>query len=341
MKKVVIVWPGFTGYLAGPWKELARKVYLKIYIEPSAHEQHFTGEELEGLDWRRANSLDDFRVCVEEIKDFRPDILLSCGWSTPFCHLVGETPIKTKKIFCFDMPWEWRLRKIVARWILWKYLRNFDIAFVPGARTSKYARWLGFKHIVEGSNPSGWERFHSTAKCNKVKGNTGPCRCFLFAGRFVKNKGIDILCSAYKQYRQIVPCPWGLDLVGSGGELPSLTEGVNVVGFVAPKDMPQVFAKHGAFVLPSRWEPWGISATEAMCAGLPVIASDACGFTSDISPTVLVKAGDINSLTAALRHVHELCDEGKISVTAAQNAILAHYSDAAWANRVVSMLEGL
>ena len=103
--------------------------------------------------------------------------------------------------------------------------------------------------------------------------------------------------------------------------------------------MPQVLIKHRAFVLPSRWEPWGISATEAMCAGLPVIASDACGFTSDIAPTVLVKAGDIISLAAALRHVHDSWDSGNITGTATQDVTLEHYSDAEWANRVVSMLE--
>lgn len=321
MKRMAIVWPGFTGYLAGPWKELAKRAELRVWIEPSKYEQAFSGEDLEGIGWTRAEGEDGFKRAIEEIRGFSPDMIMSCGWGTPLCRRVGETDFGAKKIFAFDMPWEGRFRQIAARWVLRRYLRKFDAAFVPGKRAAKYARWLGFKKVVEGSNPCGWERFSGL----EAKG-----RGFLFAGRLVKEKGLDVLLEAYRLYRAKAREPWGLDIAGAGSERLETVEGVEYLGFVAPKDMPGIVGDHGAFVLPSRWEPWGISALEAMSAGLKVIASEACGFTDDVKPDFLVKTGDVEALAEAMALAASQ-ERGE------RREELRRYSDEAWAGRVVEL----
>ena len=332
MKRIVIVWPGFTGYLAAPWRALAAQARVKVFIEPSDYEQGFDGRDLDGLDWRRVEDDAAFADAVQEIRAFAPDLILTCGWRTPFCRLAGKTDFGCRKVFDFDMPWEGRFRQVIARWALRPYLRRFDAAFVPGSRAAKYARWLGFRWVVEGSNPSGFERFAgppSDSRSNR----------FLFVGRFSKDKGLDVLVTAYAAYRRGVANPWPLDLVGSGDALPSFGEGVRVVGFVPSGGMPDVMREHAALVLPSLWEPWGIAALEAMSAGLPVIATDACGFTSDIKPTVLVPSGDSVALAAALERIHRMAEDERRTESERVRAAAEPYSAAAWARRLVGFLD--
>ena len=54
-------------------------------------------------------------------------------------------------------------------------------------------------------------------------------------------------------------------------------DGVDMLGFVQPDEMPSVFARAGCLVLPSRHEPWAVVIHEAASAGLPVVCTRACG----------------------------------------------------------------
>ena len=49
------------------------------------------------------------------------------------------------------------------------------------------------------------------------------------------------------------------------------------LGFVQPTDLPKVFAAADCFILPSRWENWGVVIHEAAAASLPIICTTACG----------------------------------------------------------------
>ena len=80
-----------------------------------------------------------------------------------------------------------------------------------------------------------------------------------------------------------------LVLIGDGplrGELESLAQSlsarVHFVGFVNQKRMPAAYALGDVFVLPSRFEPWGLAVNEAMNLGLPIVASDQVGAVPDL-----------------------------------------------------------
>ena len=331
MKRFAIVWPGFTGYMGDCWRALAARHEVRVWIEPSRYEQEFDGSELAGVDSRRV--VHGFeRTAVEEMKTFTPDAMLVCGWSTPLAVAAGAAKMPCRKVIAFDMPWERSLRKFVARWALWPKLRHFDAAFVPGKRAARYAKWLGFGTVVEGSNPSGWERFSRAARAETPKR-------FVFVGRFSKEKGIAVLLEAYAKYRDAVDDPWSLDLAGSGDAEMRKQDGVKVLGFVRPENMPELVADHGALVLPSLWEPWGISAMEAMAAGLATIATDACGFTSEAMPTVLCHAGDVDGLCNAMVKVSRMGfdERGAERMRAMQCA--EKYSARKWVERLESLCQ--
>lgn len=79
----------------------------------------------------------------------------------------------------------------------------------------------------------------------------------------------------------------------------------NVVfaGFRNQGELPRVFAAADLFVLPSGFERWGLVVNEAMCFGLPVIASDQVGSTGDLvseANGAVFPAGDVDRLAASI-----------------------------------------
>lgn len=108
----------------------------------------------------------------------------------------------------------------------------------------------------------------------------------LFAAKLIELKRCDDLIRAFAAR----PRPkTHLVLVGDGplrGELEALARSlgarVHFVGFVNQRGMPAAYALGDVFVLPSRFEAWGLAVNEAMNLGLPIIASDQVGCVPDL-----------------------------------------------------------
>ena len=110
----------------------------------------------------------------------------------------------------------------------------------------------------------------------------GPFR-FLNVARLSRQKGQDLLLEALALARTDLP-PVSLTLVGSGPEEASLRRlsrklGLNdIVSFAGyTSDPASHFRSADCFVLPSRWEGFGVVLIEALQAGLPLLATD-CNF---------------------------------------------------------------
>ena len=86
---------------------------------------------------------------------------------------------------------------------------------------------------------------------------------------------------------------------------------VHFPGFVNQTSMPRLYGAADLFVLPSAEEPWGLVVNEAMCAGLPIVATTAVGSVPDLVRNgengAAYQAGDADALAAALRPI--ICDQ--------------------------------
>ncbi len=138
----------------------------------------------------------------------------------------------------------------------------------------------------------------------------------LFCGQMIARKGVDLLLNAFAQLLQA-----GLEarllLVGREADLPQMLANlppdvvnqIDYVGFQAPDALPQFFHQGDIFVLPSRYDGWGVVVNQALGAGLPLICSDSVGAAADlIKPGqngTIFPAGDGEALYKALRHYVE------------------------------------
>lgn len=81
----------------------------------------------------------------------------------------------------------------------------------------------------------------------------------------------------------------------------------HLMGFVNQAALPNLYAASDLFVLPSDEEPWGLVVNEAMCAGLPIVATTAVGAAHDLIDEggngAIYEAGDVRGLASALRPI--------------------------------------
>ena len=141
----------------------------------------------------------------------------------------------------------------------------------------------------------------------------------LFSGKLIDNKKPVDLLKAY----EIVSKEIKAALVYAGdGELRDEMEhyikthnlkNVYLMGFKNQMELPEFYAIADIFVLPSRFEPWGLVVNEAMCFSLPVIVSDQVGAGGDLvkgeKNGYIFPAGDIKALSNFLKDL--LKDETK------------------------------
>ena len=137
---------------------------------------------------------------------------------------------------------------------------------------------------------------------------------FLFCGQMIARKGLDLLLSAFVRLGSAAR----LLLVGGEAELPhwlaplpaEVRARIEFAGFQAPGDLPLFFARADVFVLPSRYDGWGVVVNQALGAGLPIVCSDMVGAGRDLVTAevngLIFRAGDAAALAACLeRFVQE------------------------------------
>jgi glycosyltransferase involved in cell wall biosynthesis len=139
----------------------------------------------------------------------------------------------------------------------------------------------------------------------------------LYAAKFTRRKRPLDLLEACRRLRTKTTKPHTLVMVGSGEleqELRTfcVNESIDNVlfpGFINQSELPRLYGASDVFVLPSEHEPWGLAVNEAMCAGLPIVASEEVGCVSDLVQDGVngytPPAGDLNGLTEALWHLIE------------------------------------
>lgn len=348
--RVLVLWVQLSGYLDACLRALGARDGISVrvaYQRPSSSApfdlDRFASAR-GGYGWHDAPDPEELRSLVEQ---YRPDAVLVSSWSQPaYLALARELAGRALRVVCFDNQWAARPRQLLGVATSRRHLQpSFDVAFFPGAGQARFARYLGFPDRLQlhGLYCGDHDRF--SAVCPPA--GTNRAKRFLFVGRLVEEKGVDVLAEAYARYRASTPGePWPLEVAGVGpleGRLSGIP-GVELRGFLQPDDLPAVFAGAGCLVLPSRFEPWGVVVHEAAAAGLPVIATQACGAASrlvlDGYNGLLAEPGHVGSLTTALTRMSGYGDERLRAMGEASASLARQYTPTRWADYLVERLRG-
>ncbi len=186
---------------------------------------------------------------------------------------------------------------------------------------------------------SGWIRRELGASPND--------RILLFAGRFRKEKGIDVLMRAI----QALDGRPGLRMVLVGGgpdndEMHRLLDGcrtTTALGYVDDSEkMAAIYASSDLFLAPGPHETFGLATLEAMSAGLPVVGADAGGtreLVAESGAGGLFRAHDLQDF---LRSIEEaLATDLDAQRERVRSFVVDNYSWFATFDRMVDFYKGL
>lgn len=145
-------------------------------------------------------------------------------------------------------------------------------------------------------------------------GGNGPL-VLLAVGALVPRKGYDVLIAALATLRDL---QWRLTIAGDRTRDPAtaqrleadvarfdLTQRITIAGAVTDQKLDTLYDGADLFVLPSRYEGYGMGFAAAIARGLPVIGTDA-GAIPEAVPAdagILVPPDNVPALAAALRRL--------------------------------------
>lgn len=211
------------------------------------------------------------------------------------------------------------LKSLLRRPLIGTYYRQLGGALAIGSANREFYRSLGMPEHRIFNMPYAVDNRRFMAEARLADSERKELRAgfgvqddrpiVLYAAKFQRRKHPDdLLRAAARLNREGVL--FHVAMVGSGemdGELHALTRqlglpNIHFAGFVNQSALPRVYAACDLFVLPSENEPWGLAVNEAMCAGLPIVASSEIGCVPD-----LVQDGG-NGRTFSARNIRELTE---------------------------------
>jgi glycosyltransferase involved in cell wall biosynthesis len=175
----------------------------------------------------------------------------------------------------------------------------------------------------------------------------------LTVGAIVPRKGYDVLVEALARLKDH---PWRLVIAGDNTRSLEttarldediarygLSDRIEIVGPVSEERLSELYAAADLFVLPSRFEGYGMAYTEAVAHGLPVIGTNAGAIPDTVPPAagILISPDDVEALATTLRR---LIDNEPERNELAAGARAASASFPTWRDSAVlfaSVLDGL
>lgn len=276
-----------------------------------------------------------------EIKQTRPDGIVLMSWMNPTWWLavlasltinvpfllMTDANVHTEKSMPMIKRW---IRKMVLGKLLFHQCSGFLCA---GARNKSLYELYGApeEKLFPFAYSSGYLNLFETAKelrpqRNQLREEMGiPQDKFviLFCGRLSIEKNPFHLLNAYERLE--LPQK-ALIFVGNGNLKDDLSghvakheiENVYFSGFQDRSGVAKFYAISDVMVLPSERETWGMVINEAMCFGLPVIASDAVGASEDMvlhgQNGFCYASGDDDALLQSIRRVAEMEEEQRLAM---------------------------
>ena len=222
--------------------------------------------------------------------------------------------------------------------------RAFNFCWVPGSRQKIFAKKLGFKeeNIFLNAYCADLEFFNKLFLSGiESKKAVYPHR-LIFVGRYYDFKGIEDLWNAFIEFQKETPNDWELWCLGTGDVEPIAHPKIKHFGFIQPDKIEKYIAETGVFVLPSRFEPWGVAVHEFAAAGFPLICSKEVGaaemFLKQGQNGFLFEAGNIPELKGVLKKIMSLSDQQLIGMGQRSVELASQITQETWSETLMAIV---
>ena len=285
-KKIVILYSELSSYMLQCF-DLAQKDNFQIHVinYPVNKEAPFVFKKNNNIFFYDRNTFIHKASILDLIFEISPKLILISGWLDKiYLEVVKNTSSKIKKAIMIDTPWASTMKQNI--WVnifKLKYLNYIDAIWVPGEKQMEYAKKLGFmpNEIYDGLYACDFSYFQEIYNKWKAKKKEKFPRKFLYIGRYIDIKGLEDLANTFISVIEKNKLNWELWCVGSGDlwNNRKIHKSIRHFGFVQPEHLGQIIGESGVFVLPSKYEPWGVVLHEMVTSGMPILVSDQVGST--------------------------------------------------------------
>jgi glycosyltransferase involved in cell wall biosynthesis len=344
-RKVAFLYSEIAGYFLANVKELSKSAEVLIFRWPINKEAPFKFDEILNVTIIDRSGFDQNQL-EAKLKDFKPDIIVCSGWMDKgYIKAVKAFKKKTHTVLTLDNHWAGTIKQRIAAIVSPFYLKKiFTHAWVPGNQQAEFADKLGFKgsQLIRDFYCADVALFQAKFEETFTSKRIQFPKRFLYVARYLEHKGIFEMWNAFKELTKEERKGWELWCIGAGKEWENRIEGEGIrhVGFVQPVDLGQYLKETGVYILPSKFEPWGVTVQEFAISGFPMIVSDAVGAKTKYLKEngISVKAGSQKDLKEAMMQFISMSDADLISMGEKSNQIGSSFNSKMWVDNLISII---
>lgn len=338
---VLFLYTELADYFLQCCDELSKSANVHIVRWPVNKEAPFKFNFSEQLKIYNKNefTLQQLNLLVDKIN---PDVIVCSGWiDKDYMKIARTWTKKIPTVLTLDTHWKNSLKQWLAVSMSPFFIRTvFSHAWVPGNIQALYAKKLGFspQNIKQGFYCCDLDKFNLLFEKQKVIRQTAFPKRFLYVGRYYEFKGITDLWEAFIAADQEQSGQWELWCLGNGDIEPINHPSIKHFGFVQPADLEPIIMQCGVFILPSRFEPWGVVVQEYAAAGFPMLLSKDVGaaeaFLEDGKNGYLFEAGQVEALKNQLKKIMNLSDKELLLMSDKSHGLAQKITKQAWVSVV-------
>lgn len=285
-KTILFLFTELSGYVLACFNYASENGYIIHVVNYPANSDapfELEKQEKKTLFFHNKNQINTIKKLQDFILELDPGLIFVSGWMDKL-YFKFSTKKKNsfKKILLLDNTWLGTLKQN-----LWSILFNFRFksafqgVWVPGDDHKTYAIKLGFKdvEIHNGFYTCNTNLFNSFYLSTHPKKQSNFPKRFLYVGRYDDVKGIRHLWNSFINVVDKNNYNWELWCVGTGKLWDSRAKHplIKHFGFVQPENLKEIIQETGVYILPSKYEPWGVSLHEMVSSGMPVLISENIG----------------------------------------------------------------
>ena len=285
-KTVLFLFTELSGYVLACFNYASEKGFnVHVINYPVNPDAPFELEKLEKktLFFYNKNHLNTIEKLNNFILNLNPGLILVSGWMDKlYFKFSTEKKNSFKKILLLDNTWLGSLKQnLWSRLFNYRYKSAFQGVWIPGDEHKTYANKLGFKdvEIQNGFYTCNTNLFNSFYLNTQHKKKSIFPKRFLYIGRYDDVKGIRQLWNSFINVAEKNNYNWELWCVGTGKIWDSRVKHplIKHFGFIQPDKLKEIVQDAGIYILPSKYEPWGVSLHEMVSLGMPVLVSENIG----------------------------------------------------------------